>query len=223
MSNIFPILTGVIIFIFVLTFFIRRSNRIQDEDYETFWEREKRARLVPPKDLGTIAYLNVPIEKFSFGSLADSSVQDMEREIEAISKKPLLNLTGKTNTELRETYGAPNLEAMKEIGDDFDRLTVLLTDYAQALFDAELIDEAIPVLEYSIFIKTDVSKSYTLLGDCYFKKGQARRIETLKEQVVPLNLLRGKIITDYLDGLIQKMQEQSETTGETLQQTDTEL
>lgn len=168
---------------------------------EDFWEREKRARLSLPVDLGTIAYLNIPIDRFPFGALADERVRDMERQITEISKKPLLNLTGKTNTELREIYGSPNLEAMQEIGDDFDTLTVLLNSYAQALADADLIDEAITVLEYAVSIKTDVSSSYTLLGDCYYKKEQPRRIEFLKEQIYPLHLLRESIIIDHLNRL----------------------
>lgn len=213
MRNIFPFLTVIVILIFILYFIIRKSNKAQEDVTREFWEREKQAKLTRPVDLGTIAYLNVPLEKFSFGTLVDPQVQKTEQEITAISKKPLLNLTGKTNTELREIYGSPNLAAMQEIGEDFDNLTLLLVSYAGYLFDEKLYDETIPVLEYGVLIKSDVSKNYTLLGDCYFQKKQPRRIEILKDQVKTLGLLREKNILDYLEGLISQMTDNTQSEG----------
>lgn len=204
MIVIFPVLTFVLIVIGFLFFFIKRSNSQIEKKEEEFWQREKESKLTPPVDLSTIAYLNVPLDKFYFGSIDTPEVKAMEDEITAISKKPLLNLTGKSNTELRETYGSPNLEAMKEIGDDFDKLTMVLVKYANALFDAELITETITVLEYGVLIKSDVSTTYTLLGDCYAKLGQKRRVQTLKEQVLPLGLLMGPVIIKHLDALLDE-------------------
>lgn len=200
---IFPVLTFVLIVIAFLFFFIKYSNAKIEQKEEQFWQREKEAKLTPPVDLDSLAYINIPIDKFYFGSIDSPEVEAMEEEITEISKKPLLNLTGKTNTELSETYGAQNLETMKEIGDDFDKLTMVLVKYATALYEAGLITEAISVLEYGVLVKSDVSTTYTLLADCYARLGQKRRIQTLKEQVMPLGLLMGPVIIKHLDELME--------------------
>lgn len=134
----------------------------------------------------------------------------MENEITSLSKKPLLNLTGKSNTELREIYGAPNLENMKAIGEDFDKLTIVLVNYAEALINAGLLTEAITVLEYGVFIKSDMSKNYTLLADCFSTLNQPRRIETLKEQLKPLHLLMEPVIISHFEELLNKAPAPSE-------------
>lgn len=205
MAIIFPILPFVLLFAVVLTIIIKRSDKRQAEDIESFWQRENRAKLTRAVDLTTLPYLNVPIDKFSFGTLEDPNVKEIEESILAISKKPLLNLTGKTNTELRETYGSPNLEAMQAIGDDFDKLTVSLCNYAQALYDSGHINEAIPVLEYGMYIKSDISTTYTLLADCFYSRQQKRRIETLREEVAKTELFMRSAIIKHIDTLLSQI------------------
>ena len=192
------------IFIAILTFFIKRSDRIQEEGIEDFWTRERDAKLTRAVDISTLPYLNVPIEKFSFGTVESSDAKKLEEEITSISKKPLINLAGKTNTELMETYGSPNLDAMKEIGEDFDRLTIALAAYGEVLFDSGHITEAITVLEYGVFIKSDVSKTYTVLCDCFDYLNQKRRIENLRSLVAPMNMIMTPVILAHIDGILEK-------------------
>lgn len=212
MNNIFPypILFLILIFIAILTFFIKRSDKRQQDGIEEFWEKERQASLTPAVDLSTIAYLNIPTEKFYFGTVDSDEVRGMESELIELSKKPLLNLTNMTNTELKATYGSPNLEAMKKIGDDFDKLTVVLVSYAEALMSEGHISEAITVLEYGVFIKSDVSKTYTLLADCFAKLHQPRRIITLKDSVKPLHLLMEPVIMSHLDDLLSELDDSTE-------------
>lgn len=202
MPTPFPILTIVIISVIILAIIYKKNDAKQKEDIDNFWQRERLAKTVPPKDLDSISYLSVPIDNFSFGSIDDEDVRLLENELSSLSQKRLLNLTGKTNTELRELYGSPNLEAMQKIGDDFDRFSIVLADYATKLVESELYEEAIRVLEYALLIKTDISKCYTMLGDCYIALGQPRRVETLKEQVLSLGLWMESSIISYLDNLL---------------------
>lgn len=178
---------------------IRKSNSKQETEIEEFLRRERESKLVRAVDLSTLPYLNVPIDRFCFGTLTDSETKAIEDEITEISKKPLLNLSGKTNTELRETYGSPNLEAMQAIGDDFDRITVLICDYAKKLMDAGEWSLAITVLEWGVFIKSDVSRNYTYLCDCFKELGQTRRIETLREQVELSDFVMKPVVLKHIE------------------------
>lgn len=205
MTTIFPILPFFVIFCILLMFIIRRSNSKQQTEIEDFLKRERESKLVRPVDLSTLPYLNVPIDRFCFGTLKSDEVKKIEDEILAISKKPLLNLSGKTNTELRETYGSPNLEAMQAIGDDFDRITVLICDYAKELMDAGEFSLAITVLEWGIYIKSDVSRNYTYLCDCFKELGQERRIETLREMVEGSEFVMKPVALKHIDEVLTSL------------------
>lgn len=208
---LFPFIAAGVAILFL---FMRRSRRRAEDQYEEFWERERNAKTTRPVDLTTLPYLNVPIDRFQFGTLSSPEVQGIENEIREISQKPLLNLTGKTNTELRETYGSPNFEAMKEIGEDFDRLASAIIAYANAMIQAGETTLAITVLEYGVFIKSDLSKNYTLLADCFKKMGQKRRISTLRDQVLTMNLATEPLILKHLDSLLESFPEENQETLE---------
>ena len=115
----------------------------------------------------------------------------------------MLNLTGKTNTELKLTYGVPNLEKMMEIGENFDTLTILLKDYAQALLEHKMLAEAIVVLEFGAGIGTDISQHYIMLGECYQSLGKTEKIHHLIEKISQSDLLLGPSIIRQLNALLE--------------------
>ena len=90
---------------------------------------------------------------------------------------------------MKLTYGVPNFQTMSQIGDDFDRVCVLLNNYAHALMEAERVDDVITVLEFAVGVGTDISESYTLLAHCYEQKGMHEKLELLKRQVEQSKLL----------------------------------
>ncbi|MCR5416595.1 MAG: hypothetical protein K6E79_07355 [Pseudobutyrivibrio sp.] len=186
----FPIFTVVfIIFLAWLTFRLRSIYKKRDASEKEFWDKERAANATPAKDISNLRYINIPIEKFPIHFSTDTDVCAVEEELTALSQKKLLNITGMTNTELKTKYGVPNFEALSQMGEDFDRATVLLNKYGKALVEADRIDDAINVLEFAVGIGTDVSESYTLLGDCYKQKHNDIKLDLLKKQVVNTNLL----------------------------------
>lgn len=203
----FPILACVLTFVIILAVVYKRLDQKQKKTMDDFWERERNASVTPATNLEEIEYLEVPIHKFAFGTLEDEQTKELENRLTELSKKRLLNLTGKTNTEIKETYGSPNFGALQEIGENFDAFSIALCEYGSHLVAHEKFEEAIGVFEYGLLIKTDISKNYTLLGDCYKALGQMRRIETLREQVEPLGLLMGPTIMTYLDDLLGRTTE----------------
>ena len=122
--------------------------------------------------------------------------------MQKLAGKRLLNLTGKNNTELKEAYGVANLATMQAIGEDFDRLTVILKEYAEGLIAQNQLTDAIRVLEFGVAIGTDISQNYTLLGDCYQALGQTDKIGYLMTQVENRHLLLGPSIIRHLQSLL---------------------
>ncbi len=201
---LFPILGIVLAVMIALALRYRYLNKKIDKDKEDFYSREQRANATPKKDISNLPYLKIPMEKFPIGEINDPDITSLEKKLTELSDKEILNLTGKTNTDLKEEYGVPNFEKMQQIGENFNDLTVTLVDYASELMLHNEYDYAITVLEYGIVIKTDVSKNYTLLGDCYKIKNQPRRIATLKEQAEHYNGIMKDSIIKHLDGLVSE-------------------
>ena len=199
---LFPILGIVLVGMIALALRYRYLNKKIDNDKEAFFERERRANSTPKKDISNLTYINVPLEKFPLGQIEDEDIKSIEDKLIAISKKDILNLVGKTNTDLKEEYGVPNFEKMQEVGENFNDLTVTLVEYGNELMLRNMLDEAISVLEYGIAIKTDISKNYTLLGDCYKQKNQLRKIKVLREQAEHYDGIMRESIIRHLDELL---------------------
>ncbi len=202
---IFPVLGIVLVGMILLAVRYRYLNKKNDTDMADFFTREQQANSVPAKDLSNLPYITINLGKFPLEFINDSEVQELENKLKELSNKKILNLTQKTNTDLKEEYGLPNLQAMQEIGENFNELTILLVDYAEQFFTRNMYNEAITILEFGVVIKSDVSKNYTLLADCYKELGQYRRIQTLKEQVEAnpgMDVMKGTVLR-YLNQYLE--------------------
>ena len=185
----FPILPFFLIFLVWLAFRLRKLDTKQKQEEHDFWAKERQANVTPAKDISNLRYITIPMEKFPLNFSNDEKVIEIEKELQELSTHKLLNLIGVTNTDLKLTYGVPNFQTMSQIGDDFDRVCVLLNSYAHALMEAERVDEVITVLEFAVGVGTDISESYTLLAHCYEQKGMHEKLELLKRQVEQSKLL----------------------------------
>ncbi len=200
---LFPILGIVLVGMIALALRYRYLNKKMDNDNEAFYERERKANATPKKDISNLTYIKVPLEKFPIGQIEDDEIKVIEDKLVALSEKDILNLVGKTNTDLKEEYGVPNFDKMQEVGENFNELTVTLVEYSNELILRNMLDETISVLEYGIAIKTDVSKNYTLLGDCYKQKNQPRKIKVLREQAERYDGIMRESIIRHLDELLE--------------------
>lgn len=201
---LFPCLTIFMVFIITLAVRYQQINRKQKEVQDAFWEREAQANTVPAVDLDSLSYITVPLERFPLGAFSDADMIAMEDRLKELSEQRLLNLTGKTNTELKELYGVPNLATVQSYGDNFDELTVLLKDYGSALIDRECISDAVAVLEFAASQGTDISQNYILLGQCYATLGQYEKISYLMEQVSSMSLILGPSILRHLQAILDE-------------------
>lgn len=198
---LFPFLTIFIIFILFLAYRYKTTDKKQKDIQASFWERENAANATPPVDLDSLSYITIPLEKFPLGFSDDENIISIENQLRQLSQKRILNLTGITNTEVKERYGVSNLNALTEIGENFDQLTILLKDYASILIESEHLAEAVTVLEFGVGIGTDIRQNYTMLGDCYKALGKTEKIQYLIDQVSAGNLMLAPGIIRYLENL----------------------
>ena len=195
----FPILPFFLLFLIWLTFRIKSLDAKQEKTQKDFWDRERAANITPAKDISNLRYITIPIEKFPLNFTDDPKVLEIENELQELSTHKLLNLTGKSNTDLKLEYGVPNFETMTKIGEDFDRLCVLLNSYAKILKEAGLHNDALEVLEFAVGIGSDISETYTLLADYYRENGQDQKLEFLKSKVSSSEMLLKDSILKKID------------------------
>ena len=148
----FPFLAAFLGFGVFLAIRYKSLNCKQELDTQAFWEREAAANATPSADLDNIKYITIPLDKFPLGFSKDAGICALEETLKELSHKRLLNLTGKTNTDLKELYGVANLTTMQAIGEDFDLLTITLKDYGAALIQQGKLADAISVLEFGVAI-----------------------------------------------------------------------
>ena len=189
-----PLLGLVLLLCVLLGIIYHKSNKSIDESEENFWDRERAANTTIRRDITDLPYITIPLDKFPLDFEAGSDGATLISDLKSLSEKKILNLTDKTNTDLKLEYGLNNLETMQEIGENYDKLTIIIRDIASLLMEQNRIDEAVRILEYGVSIRSDISANYTMLGDCYIKQNQERKIQTLIEQVKLLHLLMEQLV-----------------------------
>ena len=195
----FPILPFFLIFLVVIAVRLKALDANQKKQEEDFWAKERQANITPAKDISNLRYITIPMEKFPLNFSDDQKVLEIENELKELSTHKLLNLIGKSNTDLKLEYGVPNFELMSQIGDDFDRVCVLLNSYAKELYAVGRIDDVITVLEFAVGVGTDISESYTLLASCYEEYGMEQKIGFLRQNVQKSNLLLKNAILSKIE------------------------
>lgn len=178
----FPFLATFIIFCLVLTFYIRKNDAAQQKVQDDFWEKERQANTVRKKDISKLDYITIPFEKIPV-KLETST----ENEFFQLAEKPMLNLTGISNTDLKLEYGTANLAALSEYDLNFTNFVTILPDYTSELLEAGEVDTAQMLLEFAVSVKADSRKIYKQLSEIYTQNNQLDKIQWLKDfaEVLP--------------------------------------
>ena len=125
----------------------------------------------------------------------DEEVSEYQHTVMALSEKKLLNLSGKTNTDLKLEYGVANLTILMEYDNNYTTLINTLTRWGARLFQLEQADDALTVLEYSISIGSDVSRNFYLLAEYYASLNRPDEIDRLLAKAEDIHsLMKNSII-----------------------------
>ena len=154
----FPFLAIFIIFCIVLAYYIRKNDSSQQQVEDAFWEKERLSNAVRKKDISKLDYITIPLDKIPV-KLHTST----EEAIFALAEKPMLNLIGISNTDLKLQYGTANLDILTEYENNFIDFVALLPDYATELIEAGEIETARMLLEFAVSVNADSRKIDNLL------------------------------------------------------------
>lgn len=186
------------IFLAWLHYKLKKSSKNTDA---AFWEREAEANSTRKKSLDDLHYITIPENSLPFFYNFDKKLDEIQEHVKELAEKPIVNLTGISNTDLKLTYGAANLESLSSYDENFTDLARTLLAWAERFHELGLNDDAITVLEFGVDCKTDIYNHYMLLGKLYVESDQKHKIPDLINIAGELNSLNcDKIVAD-LDSL----------------------
>lgn len=176
----FYILGAVLIICGLIAYEKRKSDRATTNATERFWDREREANLTRRKDISNLPYINVPYDTLPLTAMPDSDEYNAAvHQLQTLSDKKILDLSGMTNTDLKLTYGAANLPVLMECDQNYLVLLRCLSRMANLLLEAGLEPEAETVLAYSLHIGSTIRSSYEQLASIYCHRKDYRKLDAL--------------------------------------------
>lgn len=192
-----------IIFLLWFAYERKKHEKIEQKRDADFWLREREANFTRRKNLDVIEYIKIPYDSFPLGKYTDTEIiAQSEATLLSLKDKRILNLTGKTSTDLKIEYGAANLSALTEYDENYILLVRTLQQYAEALCAAGHLEASISVLEYAISIGSDIKATYMLLADIYHEQGFYDKISALISHAEKLDSLMKQPIINALNELL---------------------
>lgn len=164
----------------------KKHSRKSDSAKASFWAREARANTVRRKDISNLNYINIP-DSVIPSDISDDEINEYRTTLLNLQARKILNLSGLTNTDLKEKYGVANLSALSEYDENYITLVNIIARCGARLIEIGNCSLAAVILEYGISIGTDVSRNYYMLAELYRKDNNITGINSLIESADKLD------------------------------------
>ena len=169
----------------------KRSDIKAKKEAEDFWGRENASNSVRRADISSLDYITVPVSSLPTDVLLDHNMQELSDTLLELSHKKILNLSGYSNTDLKMLYGPANLEELSSCDENFTHLIRTLNSIGVGLNDAGASAFAKAFLEYAVSIGSDISSTYTTLGEIYVSENDTSSLDKLIEKAGELSSISG--------------------------------
>lgn len=172
----------ILVVMFLLWFTYERKKADKQSQYssEKFWEREKSAVYVPRQSTDDIAYITIPDEVIpAVDENSSPELREARRDLIALSKKPIANLSAYSNTDLKLKYGTGNYQQLALADGCYIKLVQLVIKTAGCLISGNRNDDALRILEFGFNVGMDNSRFLLMLGKLYSEQGSFDKIEAL--------------------------------------------
>ncbi len=193
-----PFLLIFIVFCIVLAYYIKKNDAAQEKVMSDYWEKELKSNAVRKKDISKLNYITIPLEK-----IPQKLHTSAENTLFSFADKPMLNLSGISNTDLKLEYGTANLELLSEYDINFTDMLAILPVYTQELLEAEDTATARMLLEFAIDCNADSRIVYQQLSTIYTEANEPDKILWLLKCSEELPPMTKQIIQNDLHTLMQ--------------------
>ena len=195
----FPLFTIFIIFIVWSYYEMHKSTRNDRKTQDDFWNREQTSNNVRRKRIDDSEYITIPDSILNINSSNEDVIKHLA-SLRELKNKKILNLTGKTSTDIKELYGPANLNYVTECDDNFTSMCQVLSSLGTLLKEEGDLAQAAKVLEFAVNSKSDISSTYLALADIYLSTGNSEKIKDLISTASLLDsLMKDSIIKNLTD------------------------
>lgn len=193
--NFFILASSLALAVF-LSIRFRSHSEQQKKLEEAYWDKERKANFVRKKSLDDLAYITIPESILSMAPRnITPTIKSYLEDLHSLSKVPIVNLTGISNTDLKLRYGTANITILSDYDFHYTNLVTVLQKLGQNLADADETALAIEVLEFAVSTGTDVSKTYYLLASLYQKINTPEKIAFLIQRAESIpTIMRDSIV-----------------------------
>lgn len=171
--------------LFILWFRVKtkQSSKEENKSIEEFLTREQEANFTRKKDISNLEYISVNMEILPFSDTTDEYEIQLENNVKKFADKKLLNLSGLTNTDIKLLYGSANLDILSSYDQNYTLLLRDLNKWGAYLFQKERYSDSKTVLEYALYLGSDITETYTTLAKIYLSEDSPEKVQKLIEQI----------------------------------------
>lgn len=199
----YPFFASFIVFCLWLMYEIHKKRNQEAKIYQDFVDRENEANSTRKKPLDDLKYISIPFDRLPISILTENErIKEYVDTLHFLSENPIVNLTGISNTDLKLTYGAANLDTLAKYDEAYTTLARTLNSWGTLLYDNGYTSEAEQVLSFAIETKTDIKKTYLLLAKIYKETERSEKIKELISAASETNSLITDNIVSELTNLL---------------------
>lgn len=110
----------------------RKSQRLQKKASDEFWAREELANNTRKKDISGLPLVQIEESEIPSPDTQDESITYYIGQVRQIIKKPMIDLSEYSNTDLKLAYGVGNFKTLSEYDENFNNFLVSLTNLARS-------------------------------------------------------------------------------------------
>lgn len=203
--------------VIIVNIMLARGNKTS-KPLDSLIEEERLANSARKKEISAELYVEVSkdILPFSEYNKNDPHYTQLLRAQENAAKKLNLRMLklpgGMKNNDVKIAFGIANFEHVVAMEENYNDCVRALILWADALINAEMLMDAETILTETLNMKSDFSKSYTLLCDIYLKSKNKKKLDELKALAddpcfMEHNVTVGNNIRNYISSSLAKMEE----------------
>ncbi|MDF2821551.1 MAG: hypothetical protein K0R15_1992 [Clostridiales bacterium] len=196
------ILIGFIILTVLALVKSKKAASMNSSASEAFWEKENKANTTRKKELTDLDYILFDYKNLPIIENNDTGIVRYLSVLSELSNSKILNLHGKTNTDLKLEYGYNNLQYLMNCEGNYIKLIQVLHQLGKRLQVLELTTEATAVFELEVFYSSDISETYRTLALIYSNRGDTSKITELSNKVSTLNSIKKDKIIEILNSYL---------------------
>ena len=209
--GIVPVVVLIIFFVVAVKLAGRRRKGDVRQKTEDMLNNDNNANMARNKAIGEEFFYTQDMAALPIANYTEEEMKTpvptymWQKKIVALAEKKMLHFDRQySNVELKQMYGASNLEAVARYEENFTNFIHTMRNWAEALITAGKTADAQKVLEASVAARSELSQSYTLLADIYAGDGDFAALSKLRVSVEAGTLPGKGIALKHIDKLAKE-------------------